>query len=822
MSEQQLQAGCYHCGLPVPPQTDFQLLIDEQQRRFCCPGCQAVATAIVSGGLENFYRFRTDNSVRPNSRAADFSAFDLPEIQAQLVHRDATGAAQVALLLEGINCAACVWLIEHHLGALPGVLSVRVNASTHRCQLRWQPQQITLGELLAALAGIGYNPVPATEGRQQALREKENRQALMRLAVAGFGMMQVGMVAVALYAGADEGWEVFLRWLSLLIATPVVLYSARPFFQAARRGLRTRHLNMDVPVSIAIGGAYSASVWATLFGGGEVYFDSVSMFTFFLLLGRYLEMRVRHRNGIETDRFAQLLPLTARRRAASGAWETVSLRQLRCGDRVEVASGACIPCDGVVRDGSGGVVETLLSGEPDAVHKEPGDEVIAGSMNTDSVLQIDVTAVGVDTRLSAIERLVEQAQQEKPSQVAMADRLASRFVGLVLLVALLVAVSWWFIDPARAFWITLSVLVVTCPCALSLASPTALTVAIAWLRQQGLLVTRGHVLEGLNAIDRVVFDKTGTLTEGCPQVEDVLDGSGQPLAAARRLEVLQICAALEAGSSHPLARAFSGFEGARQALNLKQVTGQGVQGEMVAPGIGAGSHGGVYRLGKPAFVGLAATPPVGSGQWLLLGCSGAAAGGGASGAESRGESRIVAWIRLRDSLRPSARALIADLQARGLQTELLSGDDEPEVQRIARLLGFQRWQSNRSPQQKLAYVQEVQQRGERVLMVGDGINDVPVLSAAFVSVAMGGATDLAQTRADSVLLRSDLGVLSRALDCAHLTRRIIRQNLAWALTYNLLAVPLAAAGWVPPWAAAIGMSSSSLVVVANALRIGRR
>lgn len=803
-----MDQGCFHCGLDVPPHTHLSLEIDGQPRRFCCLGCQAVASAIVDGGLENFYRYRTDNNPRPNEHSVNFAVYDLPEVQEEFVYvlgnnADSGHLKQAQLLLEGISCAACVWLIEHHLGKLTGVDSVRVNATTHRCLVSWDSEQLKLSDIMSELAHIGYQPIPATEDQHQQLREKENRTALMRLAIAGFGMMQVGMVAVALYSGADAGWEVYLRWLSLLIATPVVFFSARPFFAAAKRSLLARHLTMDVPVSLAIGGAYIASCWATVFGGGEVYFDSVSMFTFFLLWGRYLEMRARHRNGIDTDRLAQLLPATATRWSEDGEWLAVPLKQIRAGDRVLISSGTSVPCDGRVLDGHSSVVETLLTGEPDAVEKTVGDQVIAGTLNTDSALQIEVTATGQNTRLSAIERLVEQAQQDKPTQVAVADKLAGYFVAAVLVVSALVALIWWQIDASHAFWVTLSVLVVTCPCALSLASPTALTAAVSWLRQHGLLVTRGHVLEGLPKIQRVIFDKTGTLTMGAPQVVEVRRASSQaenhaPLTDQQKQQYLNVCAALETGSTHPIAQAFEPYsDSGVTATDVRQTTGEGVSGTI------EGQH---YALGKPEFVCGDLVLPEAEGQWLLLGS----------------EKEPVAWIRLQDRLRDSAQPMIAALQSRGLSVELLSGDGESEVGRVAKELGFSLWQARQSPDQKLAYIQQLQEQGEKVLMVGDGINDVPVLSGAFVSVAMGGATDLAQTRADSVLLGSDLMALERAFDCAAFTRRVIRQNLFWALCYNVTALPLAAAGLVPPWAAAIGMSASSLVVVGNALRISRR
>ena len=808
-------AECFHCGLPVPSAGGFAVTIDGVSRDMCCPGCQAVASAIVDGGLDNFYRFRTQANERPAAEqqadAAQWAAFDLTAVQTDFVTTLESGERQALLLLDGLRCAACVWLIEHHLGKLPGVVSVKVNASTHRCIVQWQPAAQKLSELMQALAVIGYRPQPATDEQQQALLRRENRQALMRLGVAGFGMMQVGMVAIALYAGALQGisahWEHYLRLTSWAIATPVILYSAQPFFRAAWRSVSTlpfslRQLSMDVPVSIAIGGAYLASAWATLTGGGEVYFDSVSMFTFFLLLGRYLELRARHHNNRAAGNMAQLMPLTARRLVAEQA-QTVPLKSLQAGDRVLVKAGETLPCDGLVVSGSSAVVEALLTGEPTPVEKMIGDRVAAGTVNSDSPLTLEVTAVGAATQLSAIERLVDQAAADKPQQVALADKLAGYFVAAVLVVAAIVFTLWWQRDSAQALWVTLSVLVVTCPCALSLATPAALTAATGALRRAGLLVTRGHVIESLPRITRVVFDKTGTLTHGDMTVTETA-----VLADQSETQVLAIAKALEQQASHPIAQAFNNVTSTVGAKveELRQVTGAGVEGRVALEGQAAQC----YRLGSPTFVAeiwadkdsVPADPGRGL-QWILLGTS-------------DGPS---AWFALTDRLRPSARLLIDKLTANDIAVELLSGDKSEAVAVLAQQLGIDEFRAGVSPDGKLQRIRALQAQGERVLMVGDGINDVPVLSGADISVAMAAATDLAQTRADSVLLNGDLTAVARALQTARATRVIIGQNLGWALAYNGLALPLAALGWVPPYAAAIGMSASSLVVIANALRL---
>ncbi len=815
---------CYHCGLPVQQAGEFVVQVDGETRQMCCPGCQAVATAIVEGGLASFYRYRTANSARaepldtPDSDPlAPWRAFDLPEVQADFVQPYDDGRLQAQLLVENISCAACVWLIEHHLQQQPGIERVSVNASNHRCVVIWDNRQLSLSRIFAELAHIGYRAQPATDDQQQQLWQQENRRALMRLGVAGIGMMQVGMFAAGLYAGGlqgmEEGWEALLRWISLLVATPVVLYSARPFFQAALRSIRTRHLSMDVPVSLAIGGAYLASVWATFRGGGEVYFDSVSMFTFFLLLGRYLEMRARHRNGQALGNLSQLMPLTVSRLikdAATEQLQSLPLKSLQLGDWVRVKSGETFPCDGVVRAGRSAAVEALLTGEPQPIEKTVGDKVVAGTLNCDSVLDVEVMAVGQGTQLSAIEQLVNQAQSEKPSQVSMADKLASVFVGLVLFVATLVFGFWSWWQPSQALWITLSVLVVTCPCALSLATPAALTAAIARLRSAGLLVTRGHVIENLQQITRVVFDKTGTLTLGELSLQQLVSADGDcvplsdPAIDSRKNRYLEIAAALEASSNHPIARAFSPYLNRQlaPAKAVQQATGAGVEGEV---------QGWCYRLGRLDYVAQGwsvAQPEVPADnryQWLLLG-------------DNKGP---LAWFGLSDQLRPSSLAAVDGLRSRGIGVELLSGDPSAAVAELAGQLQLDDYRAGVSPEQKLARVRQLQAQGERVLMVGDGINDVPVLSGADISVAMGSATDLAQTRADSILLSGNLSVLVEALQTSALTRRIIRQNLSWALAYNGLALPLAAAGWVPPYLAALGMSLSSLIVIANAMRLNR-
>ncbi|MDN3640982.1 heavy metal translocating P-type ATPase [Simiduia curdlanivorans] len=794
---------CYHCNLPTPEPAEFFVLIEGESRPMCCPGCQAIASAIVDGGLSSFYRYRTESNARPEAHLADYSAYDLADLQADFVTGE-TAQRSAFLLLDGLTCAACVWLIEKHLYAIDGVLKVSVNATNHRLTLVFNSAKVQLSSLMFELDRIGYRPMPANDENQRDLWQKTRNALLMRLAVAGFGMMQVMMVAIALYAGAlqdFEGiWQSFFRWVSLIVATPVVLFSAQPFFRAAFNSLKQHQLVMDVPVALAIGGAYLASAFATVTATGEVYFESVSMFTFFLLLGRYLELRLRHKNASSLRSVGLRLPLTARRQRAGDEHsdDVISIKQLIVGDRVRVLAGETLPCDGVVVDGTSHVDEALITGESDAVKKTIGSQVIAGSINLDSQLSIRAEAVGRQTQLSAIEQLVARAESDKPQQVNLADRLARFFVARLLVVAALVAGFWLWYQPEQAFWVTLSVLVVTCPCALSLATPVALTRATLWLREKGLLVTRGHVVEALARVDTVVFDKTGTLTQGKLALLQL-----QPLSEALNGADMQaIVAALEAGSRHPIAKAFESIPAHKGVTDLVQYPSQGVEGRL---------EGQVIRFGRADFFrawygdDLPAVPEE-KQQWYLLGS----------------EAEPLAWFELRDALREDAIDTIERLKKRGLGVLLLSGDRQAVVSQLAQTLAIDEAQGDLLPKDKLARVQQLQQQGHTVLMVGDGINDVPVLAGADVSVAMAGATDLAQVNADTLLTHGRLGVLIDSLALALECKRTIKQNLTWAIAYNLIALPFAAMGWVPPYVAAAGMSLSSLIVVINAMGLDRK
>ena len=803
----ELEITCFHCGLPVPSGVHYAVVIQGQRQAMCCQGCEAVAEAIVAAGLTDFYRHRTAPSRRledliPESLRG-LELYDRPDLQRGFVRADGEHIREAELILEGIVCAACVWLNERHVNALPGVLEFRVNYSTHRARLRWDQRQLKLSQILEAIATIGYVAHPFDPDRQEALQKRERAVALRRLAVAGLGGMQVMMLAVGLYVGEYQGMEIwvrdFLRWICLILTIPVVAYSAQPFFSAAWRGLRRRQLGMDVPVSLAILAAFLASIWHTWQGNGEVYYDSVTMFVFFLLTGRFLEMTARHRAGRISEALVRMLPATATRLDAAGGEQIVPVAELVPGDRVLVRPGETIPADGQVEEGVSSVDESLLTGESLPLARQRGDALIGGALNMESPLLMRVEKVGAETALSAIIRLLDRAQSEKPQLALLADRIAAWFVTVLLLVAASVWLIWWSLsDFDTAFRITLSVLVVSCPCALSLATPTAIVAATGALTRLGVLTTRGHALETLARATVMIFDKTGTLTYGRPQVVAV-----EPTGGLAASYCLALAAALERGSEHPVGRALA--EAAEiavpTAIDQRNNPGDGVEGWI---------GGQRYRVGRPSFVaalsGVAITEHADvdtANSWIALG----------------DETGLLAWFQLSDTLRPGAKAAVADLRTRGLRILLFSGDRPETVAYIAREVGITEAAGGLLPQDKLERLRALQAEGAVVAMVGDGINDTPVLAAAQVSLAMGNGTQLAHATADMILLSERLEHLARSVDTARRTLIIMRENFAWAIGYNLIALPLAASGWLTPWMSALGMSFSSLLVVVNALRL---
>ena len=792
--------GCFHCGEPVPTGSDFTLEIKGIVQPMCCPGCQAVAQTILECGLASYYEHRTAPGIKGElvpSELAALTHYDLAEVQQEFVTETGT-LREIQLSVEGLTCAACAWLIERHLMGLAGLHYVNVNTTTHRARIKWDPDRLSLSDILKGFAKIGYRAYPFQTHSQEALYAREVRSYMFRMALAGLGSMQVMMCAVALYMdffiSVEEEFMIYFKWISLLLSTPIMIYSAQPFYVGAWRSLKQGHLSMDVSVSLALIGAFVASIWATVFNSGEVYYDSITMLFFSLLLGRLLELRARRKASESSSNLARLVPIMATRIDADGEHE-VPAKTLRVGDRVRVLAGATLPADGIITLGQASLNEAMLTGEQLPLLKQAGDPVFAGTISTDAPLEIRVNHPIEESRLAQIMRLQDSALDDKPAIAQLADVLSRHFILVLLLIAAAVWTFWHFHAPERAFWVTLSVLVATCPCALSLATPTALTSATAHLTRSGILLRRGHVLDVLTRANRIVMDKTGTLTTGNISLVGV-----QPLAELGEDECLAIARALEAYSEHPIARAFRS-KGADDAVLLAAsgvtpVIGHGIEGRI------AGKH---YRIGSARWLGLSDKQNAAQGLAIYL----------------ADETRPLARFTLADTVRADAGALIQAFKAAGLQTTILTGDSSPQADTVARELGVDELVKGVTPDGKLAYLKARETAGDISIMVGDGINDAPVLAGAHASFAMAGGTDLAKNSADAILLADDLSRLLTARTLALRTRRIIQENFAWSIGYNLLVLPLAASGWLPPYLAAAGMSLSSLIVVTNSMRLNR-
>ena len=783
--------GCFHCGLPLSGKGLWTARIAGSERAMCCPGCASAAQAIVDTGCGDYYAERLGYGARVEETA-------LPELD---LFDEAGNTGEGGFTVEGIRCAACVWLIERRVGAVPGVLEATLNVSTARLRVRWDPARCRVSTILRSLRAIGYTAYPFDARRHGEQLARERRTLFRQLFVAGLAMMQVMMYAVPVYMDTDGTMDADMRslmgWASFLLTLPAVLYSARPFFAGAWRDLRRGLPGMDVPVALGIGAAFAASTVALVRGQGALWFDSVTMFIFLLLGSRYLEHDARRRAAGALAALQDALPASAQRLPGyphDRVTELVATARLRPGDVVLVAPGQAVPADGVLLDGETEFDLSLLSGESAARRLGTGDAVPGGAVNVAQAVVLRVSAAAGDSTLAHLVRLVEQAGQGKPAVALWADRVAAWSVAALLVLTVLVYAGWSWIDPARALPAAIAVLVVTCPCALSLATPTALAAATNSLLRRGVLAVGPHTLETLARATHVVFDKTGTLTVGRPRLQ-----AARALGALDGAPALRIAAGLAGGDAHPLAAAIrAAAPEAAQALDPRYEPGKGIEG----------SVGGVrYRLGSAVFVAAlsgavpAGAAPAGSAVWL----------GHAGG--------WLARFDLADTLRPEAAEVVQRFGEDGKDVVLLSGDASPAVAAVAAQLGIGTALGGQLPEDKLAFVRRLQAQGAVVAMVGDGVNDAAVLRGADVSFAMGSGAALAQLHADGVLLGDSLLPLLDAAGTARRTLRIIRQNLAWASVYNLVAIPAAAAGLLNPWLSSVGMAASSVIVVLNALRL---
>ena len=782
-----VRPACFHCG-EIVAGDGVQVSMAQALRDFCCRGCAAAAQWIADAQLDDYYRLRSAQGNRVSAAQADFSAWDRDDVLAEHA-RDLGEEREITVLTQGMHCAACAWLIDNALRRTEGVADVVANAVTGRVQLRWRPAEARLSQLMGRLEALGYRPWLASgEHREQELR-RERRRWLVRVGVAGLGAMQAMMFAEVLYL--DSAGEMalatrdFFRCITFLVATPVVFYSGWPFLQGMARELRARRLGMDTLVAGSTVLAWLASTIETIRGGAQVWFDAAVMFVLLLLVARLLEQRARALASARVDTLARARPALATRETADGGREDVALAELREGDVVHVADGETVPADGRLLAPTR-LDESLLTGEATPIHRTTGEPALAGSLCAGEPARLRVLHTGSRTRLSELTRLVEQAQAGRPAVARAADRVAGVFV-LALLACSMLVYAWWRVhDPSRAFEVTLALLVVSCPCALSLAVPAALAAAHGSLAAMGVLVLSEDALDTLARVDRVVFDKTGTLA-----------GADRAIAAMSVCEVedparlLEIAAALERDSRHPIASAFRPHDAGLAVRELRLVPGSGIEGMV---------EGRLWRIGRAAFAG-----DGGDDARLWLG-------------DGR---RASASFVLREQCRADAAAAVAALRADAIAIELCSGDSAAAVASFAAELGIDAMSARQTPEDKLARIRAHQAEGEVVAMVGDGINDAPVLGGADVSLAIASGSALAQRAADIVVASSSLLRIPQAIDLARRTRRVIRQNLAWAVAYNLLALPLAASGSLTPWQAALGMAGSSLLVTLNALRLSR-
>ncbi|KOO03424.1 heavy metal translocating P-type ATPase [Vibrio nereis] len=781
--------SCYHCGEEVPVNTDFKVEILGEVRDMCCPGCETVAQTIVDSGLVSYYQYRTAPAEKADLVPEQLQAlihYDNEEVQSEFV-RNSDERSEVTLSLDGVSCAACAWLIEKQVSQKAGVLSIRVNTTTNRAILAWDKSKTRLSELLSSIHQLGYTAAPFEADKQEASYHQQMKQYLYRLGIAGLATMQVMMLAVALYlevfGDLEPEFKNYFRWVSLIFATPVMLYSALPFYLNAWRSIRSGTLGMDVPVSIAMIFAYCASLVATVTEQGEVFFESISMFAFFLLVGRFLEMRARRKAAAASGNLLKLIPAIA----TTLDGEQVPVKTLTLGDRIRVLPGEHIPADGKILSGRVHIDESMLTGESVPVVKTVDDHVYAGTLNGEESFELEVMSSKADSMISNIVRLQDEAQLSKPKIAEIADVVARYFVAIILIVA---AGTWFFWHETRpddAFWILLSVLVATCPCALSLATPTALTCATSRMGNYGILLRKSHVFETLCKVNHLIVDKTGTLTHG-----DIVISNVETHSTFSKEQSISIAAALESHANHPIARAFKVYTDQNVAVSdVENIIGSGIQGDY---------QGKQTKIGSAPFVLGEANSGEPNSIYLAL------------------DDVHIATFKYQDPIRKEANSFIERFQKEGIKVTLLTGDSQMNADSVASEIGIDKVVANAKPQDKLGYLKNADS-ADVTMMIGDGINDAPTLAGAHLSVAMGGGADVAKASADMVLLGDHLERILDARQLALQTRRIIRENLAWSLGYNLLILPLAVAGLVAPYFAVVGMSASSIIVVSNSLRL---
>jgi Cu2+-exporting ATPase len=788
---------CIHCNLPIPGNDRVVDRIDDRELHFCCQGCRGAYAMIIGAGLDSFYEKRTWE--HPGIPEGAFESI-YTDKYLETYTADRENGREISFIIAGIRCSACIWLIESILSRIPGVEDAAVNYGTHRGRVCFDPEQTTPGRIFKAVAGLGYVPRPFTQDEARSMQEQEGRLLLIRFVTAAFLSMQLMGYSIALYggyfSGMDQESRQLMQYFAALVTTPVVFFSGAPFLKGGWRSVRNMSPNMDLLIALGVLTAYLYSLGA-LFLGGEVYFETSAMIVTLILLGRIFENSARRKALAGVESLLRLSPETAHLEQ-EGKTITVPSSRLQAGDTILVQPGERFPVDGVLMNHATEVDESVLTGEPDPVLKRPGETVLSGALNISTAIQLKVTRTAGTSFMARVARMVEEAQNRKAPVQGLADRVAGMFVPAVILVALATGVFWSFVSqgPAEPLLYGVSVLVVACPCALGLATPTAILVATGAAAGRGILFRGGDTLESTARLTVAAFDKTGTLTESNQRVVriDPIQGDEKGL--------LELAAKVEAGSNHPIARGI---------VHKAHREGRGFsgQGGEIVPGRGVrlATGEGLIVAGSRQFMEMnqvalkAAEPTSLTEVHVAL------------------DGQYQGCIYLDNRLRPEAPEVISKIRGLGMRTFLLTGDHRFSAEKTAHQADIQHSAFSMSPRDKAAWVRKMSQAGDMVLMVGDGVNDAPALSEADVGCAMGSGTDIALETSDLVLVHNNLEQLPAAVELARKTLRIIRQNLFWAFSYNLVALPLAAAGKLAPVYAATAMAASSVLVVANSLRL---
>jgi len=798
-----MQSLCFHCNEPIPKGIDLTVNIDNTIQPMCCIGCEAVATAIVDNNLTDYYRFRTEPAQKGEplvpQQLKHNQLLDDESLQDEFTYKT-DDYKEAILTIDGISCAACAWLIEMQLSKASGLIAISVNATTQRATVKWQDDTLKLSEILKLIDAIGYRALPFKASQVEESNKAQSKLFIKRLGISGILLMQVMMIATGLYFGAFSGMSefnlIYLRWASFILTIPIVTYGAFPFYKGAINTLKMKRLSMDVPVSIAITLAFTASAWATISQQGEVYFESVAMFTFLLLIGKFLEFRTRMRASHVSANLLKLMPMTATKLSndTSKKEEIIAAKHLKKFDVVIIKPGETIPADGTIISGESQLNESMLSGEQTPVTKHVGDSVLAGTINGDGNLTVEVKKENQFSFLNQMIRLSESSQAHKPKLAQLSDKIAQYFVAVILITAIGTAIYWNIHLPEEAFWITLSVLVATCPCALSLATPTALTCATITLNNKGVMIKSAHVMETLPDVDSFAFDKTGTLTTGEFTIKhiEVFDNTHT------QQEILSLAAGLESHSEHPLAKAFTPHRNFDLSVTDIKVT--------PSSGITGVYQNKTYQIGKPSWLLTTNAEQHQNKQCYDAQCV------------LTEDGKLIAAFYLEDMIRENAPLLVNTLHDHNITTTMLSGDNQAGCNKVQSTLELTEVHSNLTAQDKVQLLQS-KQKTNIVTMVGDGVNDTPVFGAAHISIAMGSGTDIAKNGADIILLNSELNNIINLRAIAQKTKRIIWQNYLWAFGYNAIVLPLAVSGFIVPYMAVIGMSASSILVVTNSLRL---